>query len=68
MIYLMSEHTKTTTPEVFKPRGLLLRLAQIHFSQCAGLAFVLFGVNYCVDELIQFDRTVHYAIFVRRYM
>ena len=34
---------KTITPEVFKPQGLLLCLAQIHSSQCAEFVFASFG-------------------------
>ena len=37
---------KTITPEVFKPQGLLLRLAQIHSSQCAGFVFARHGDPY----------------------
>lgn len=35
--------TKTITPEAFKPQGLLLHLAQIHSSRCAGFVFASFG-------------------------
>ena len=38
--------SKTITPEVFKPQGLLLRLAQIHSSQCAGFVFARHGDPY----------------------